>query len=143
LFPGGKEALAVAVIDTTGAVYRELFESIAAQAEDPVTAYVDFFAGAAEVLQESDFVDPCPIGGIAREVANTSDALRQAAERAFDSWIDAARNHLSGAGIPDETAGELAAMFVATVEGMFVLSRTQRSTAPLDAAGRHLAALVE
>jgi AcrR family transcriptional regulator len=142
-FPGGKEALAVAVIETTGAVYRELFESIAAQAEDPVTAYVDFFAGAAEVLEESDFVDPCPIGGIAREVANTSDALRQAAARAFGSWIDAARNHLSGAGIPDEAAGELAAVFVATVEGMSVLSRTQRSTAPLDAAGRHLAALVE
>ncbi|MEZ5168034.1 MAG: TetR/AcrR family transcriptional regulator [Acidimicrobiales bacterium] len=34
-FPGGKEALAVAVITTTGAVYRELFESIAAEALDP------------------------------------------------------------------------------------------------------------
>ena len=40
-------------------------------------------------------------------------------------------------------ADELAALFVSTVEGMFVLSRTRRDTAPLHAAGRHFAALVE
>ena len=46
-FPGGKEALGVAVVETTGAVYRELFESIVADADDPAAAYVDFFTGAA------------------------------------------------------------------------------------------------
>ena len=75
-FPGGKEALAVAVVETTGAVYRELFESIVAEADDAAAAYVDFFNGAAAVLEESDFIDPCPIGTIAREVANTSEPLR-------------------------------------------------------------------
>lgn len=142
-FPGGKEALAVAVVDTTGAVYRELFEAIATDAESPAAAYVDFFAGAAAVLEESDFIDPCPIGTVAREVANTSEPLREAAKRAFDSWIEAARNHLTGAGIPEDVADELATLFVSTVEGMFVLCRTRRSTAPLNAAGRHLAVLVE
>ena len=44
-FPGGKEALAVAVIEATGAVYRELFESIVAEADGPAAAYVDFFTG--------------------------------------------------------------------------------------------------
>ena len=142
-FPGGKEALAVAVIEATGAVYRELFESIVAEADDPAAAYVDFFTGAAAVLEESDFIDPCPIGTVAREVANTSEPLREAAERAFDSWIDAAHAHLTTAGIPSDVAADLAIVFVATVEGTFVLSRTQRSTSPLIVAGRHLAALVE
>ena len=142
-FPGGKEALAVAVIEATGAVYRELFESIVAEADDPAVAYVDFFTGAAAVLEESDFIDPCPIGTVAREVANTSEPLREAAERAFDSWIDAAHDHLTAAGIPGDEAADLAIVFVATVEGTFVLSRTQRSTRPLSVAGRHLAALVE
>lgn len=142
-FPGGKEALAVAVVETTGAVYRELFESIVAEAENPAAAYIDFFAGAAAVLEESDFIDPCPIGTIAREVANTSEPLRQAAKSAFDSWIAAAQRHLTAAGILTDVANELAAVFVSTVEGVFVLSRTQRTTAPLTAAGRHLAALVE
>ena len=71
-FPGGKEALAVAVIDTTGSVYRQLFESIVADASDTASAYANFFVGAAIVLEESDFIDPCPIGTVAREVANTS-----------------------------------------------------------------------
>jgi AcrR family transcriptional regulator len=142
-FPGGKEALAAAVVETTGAVYRELFQAIVTQADHPAAAYVDFFAAAAGVLEESDFIDPCPIGTIAREVANTSEPLRQAAETAFDSWITAAREHLATAGIADDVANELATVFVATVEGAFVLSRTQRTTAPLAAAGRHLAFLVD
>lgn len=141
-FPGGKEALGVAVIQSTGAIYRELFELIAAQSSDPAAAYVDFFDGAAAILEESDYIDPCPIGTIAREVANTSEPLRVAASGAFGSWIDAATAHLIGAGIEPDHAAELAQVFVATIEGMFVLSRTQRSTAPLKAAGRSLSELV-
>ena len=137
-FPGGKEALGVAVIDTTGAVYRELFETFAADPTEPVRAFRAFFAGAAGVLEESDFIDPCPIGTIAREVANTSEPLRRAAERAFDSWIASARAYLIEAGIGPDTAGSLATMFVATVEGTFVLSRTQRSTEPLVSTGLHV-----
>lgn len=142
-FPGGKEALGVAVIEATGAVYRELFEAIAADASDPASAYRDMFLGAAAVLEETDFIDPCPIGTIAREVANTSEPLRAAANEAFDSWIGAARDQLSGAGLRAEEADELATLAVATLEGTFVLSRTQRSTKPLMAAGRHVAGLVE
>ena len=142
-FPGGKEALAVAVVETTGAVYRELFESIVAEAQNAAAAYVDFFAGAAAVLEESDFIDPCPIGTVAREVANTSEPIRHAAKGAFDSWIAAAHTHLTAAGIPTDVAAELAIVFVSTVEGMFVLCRTQRTTAPLITAGRHIGALVE
>jgi AcrR family transcriptional regulator len=142
-FPGGKEALAVAVVETTGAVYRELFESIVGEADDAAAAYVDFFTAAAAVLEDSGFIDPCPIGTIAREVANTSEPIRQAAKTVFDSWIAAAHSHLTAAGIPADVAGQLATLFVSTVEGAFVVSRTQRATTPLLAASRYLAALVE
>lgn len=141
-FPGGKEELGVAVIDVTGAVYRELFESIVDEHDDPADAYRQFCLAAGVALVESDYLDPCPIGGIAREVANTSQPLRLAAERAFASWIRAATDHLVAAGAPPDVARQLATVFVATVEGLFVLSRTQRSTAPLAAAGEQLAALV-
>ena len=141
-FPGGTEALAVAVVESTGAVYRELFETIAAAAESPARGIGDVFDGAADVLVETDFIDPCPIGTIAREVANTSEPLRSAAQRAFDSWIEAVRDHLQRAGVDDEPAGELATVVVATLEGTFVLSRALRSTEPLRAAGRQLTGLV-
>ena len=132
-FPGGKEALGVAVIDSTGAVYRELFESFATDPADPVGAFHAFFTGAARVLEESDYIDPCPIGTIAREVANTSEPLRLAAERAFDSWMTSARHCLTDAGIDPDEAANLATAFVINVEGAFVLCRTLRTTAPLDA----------
>lgn len=140
-FPGGKEALAVAVIEATGAVYRELFESVAADAADPASAFEDMFVGAGEVLEATDFIDPCPIGTVAREAANTSEPLRVAAEAAFRSWIDAARDHLIRAGVAEAEAGELATMFVAAIEGTFVVSRAQRATAPLAAAGRYVSQL--
>ena len=72
-FPGGKEALAVAVIESTGSVYRQLFEAIVAEADDTAAAFAHFFDQAGQVLVETDFIDPCPIGTIAREVASTSE----------------------------------------------------------------------
>ena len=142
-FPGGKEALAVAVIETTGSVYRQLFETIVAGSADPAAGYRDFFAGAAAVLEESGFIDPCPIGTIAREVANTNEPLRLAARNVFDSWITAASDHLTESGVPRETADDLALLFVSTVEGTFVLSRTRRDTKSLAAACTYLAGLVD
>ncbi len=141
-FPGGKEALAAAVIESTGAVYRELFEAIAAEADDVAAAFVDFFAGAADVLVESDFIDPCPIGTVAREVASTNELVRGAAEAAFDSWIRAATDTLVGAGIERPHAVDLATLFVTTTEGCFVLCRTKRSTEPLAAVARLVTPLV-
>lgn len=142
-FPGGKEALGVAVIETTGAVYRQLFESILAGSDDPAEAFMLFFEAVAAVLEESDFIDPCPIGGIAREVANTSEPLRLAAKATFESWVTAGQLHFRSAGIPEAEAEELAYLVVSAIEGAFVLSRTQRSTALLPATVRHIAALVQ
>jgi len=142
-FPGGKEALAVEVIATTGGAYRKLFQLIAADAEDPASAYGDFFDGAAAMLKETDFIDPCPIGTVAREVANTSEPIRVAASEVFASWAQAASDHLRAAGIPLAIADQLAVAFVSTVEGTFVLSRTHRSVEPLAAAGSLISSLVE
>ena len=141
-FPGGKEALAAAVIESTGAVYRELFEAIVAEADDVAAAFVDFFAGAATVLVETDFIDPCPIGTVAREVASTSEPVRRAAEAAFDSWVRSSTDTLLTAGIEPGLAADLATLFVTTTEGCFVLCRTKRSTEPLAAVARLVAPLV-
>src|SRR5260370_34466566 len=120
-FPGGKDQLASEVITTSGAAYRELFEAIADAAASPGDAVTDFFDGAALVLEETDFIDPCPIGTVAREVASTNEPLRRATERVFQSWIDAASTRLVAAGIADDEARRLATAIVAALEGGFVL----------------------
>src|SRR5215472_14795874 len=63
-FPGGKEQLGAEVIRTSGQLYLQLFATIAAQAPDAPTAVADFFAGAAETLEETGYADACPIATV-------------------------------------------------------------------------------
>jgi AcrR family transcriptional regulator len=142
-FPGGKEDLAEAVLLESGEAYRQLFELIADAAPDPATAITDFFDGAAEVLEQSGYVDTCPIGTVALEVASSNDRLRRASDRVFRSWIDAAAARFTAVGIPADEAEALAATAVAALEGAFMLARSRQDPAPLRTAGRHIRQLVE
>jgi AcrR family transcriptional regulator len=134
-FPGGKEQLGEEVIRWSGALYIELFATIALDAPDPLTAVADFFSGAAETLVETDFADACPIATVALEVASTNEPLRLATADVFDSWIDAATEYFAAAGIPRDSARALAFSMLSLLEGAFVFSRAMRSTEPLQAAG--------
>src|SRR5262245_51154300 len=142
-FPSGKDELTAAVITTSGAAYRELFEAIASEAASPAAAITDFFDAAATVLEETDFIDPCPIGTVAREVASTNEPLRIATEQVFTSWIDAASTQLAAAGIQQADARRLATAFVAAIEGGFVLARARRDANVLRDTGRIMRGVVE
>src|SRR5205085_10478510 len=60
-FPGGKEELAAETLRTSGAAYQALVEAVFDSAPDVVTGVRDCFAGAADVLRETDYADACPI----------------------------------------------------------------------------------
>jgi len=142
-FPRGKDELAAEVITTSGAAYRELFEAIADAAASPGDAVTDFFEGAALVLEETDFIDPCPIGTVAREVASTNEPLRVATERVFQSWIDAATTRLAAAGVARDEAERIATAIIAALEGSFVLARAKRDANVLRATGTVMRDVVE
>jgi AcrR family transcriptional regulator len=142
-FPGGKDELTAAVITTSGDAYRQLFEVISDAASSPGAAVTDFFDGAAAVLEETEFIDPCPIGTVAREVASTNEPLREATEQVFAGWIDSASSRLVAAGLPEGDAAPLATMIVATLEGCFVLARASRNAHVLRQTGRIMRRLVE
>ena len=139
-FKGGKDELTAAVLEESGVAYGQLLEAIWDAESDPVAAVTAFFEGAAVVLEESDFIDPCPIGTVAREVASTNDALRRAALGAFQEWMAAVRVRLIAAGIGPTEADELSVALVASIEGGFVLGRTARNADLLRATGRRMAA---
>ncbi len=141
-FPGGKDELAAAVLTESGAGYRALFELIADAAPDAASAVADFFEGAAGVLEETDFIDPCPIGTVAREVASTNDRLRTAAAAVFESWVEAATALFEQEGLAGSDAVELATTVVAALEGGFILARTRRDAEQLRAIGRRIHTLV-
>ena len=142
-FPGGKEQLGTEVIRRSGQMYYELFETVAGAAPDPVAGVRDFFAGAAEVLRETDYADACPIATVALEVASTSEPLRIATAEVFDSWITGVGRHFTAAGLPTDVARELAVLIIAMLEGAFILSRAMRDTTPVEVAGAAAAAAVD
>ncbi len=141
-FPGGKDDLAEAVLAESGASYRALFELIADAAPDAATAVADFFEGAAVVLEETDFIDPCPIGTVAREVASTNERLRSDRRRCLRQ-LGGGRNRdvRAARGSPRTDAEELATTVVAALEGGFILARTRRDAEQLRIVGRRMTAL--
>lgn len=142
-FPNGKDELAREAIETSGFAYGQLFEIMADEAATLADAITDFFNGAAEVLESSDFIDICPIGTVGREVASTNDSLRQATWTVFSSWVDAVAARFEGAGLAGPRARELGTTVVAALEGGFMLARAARDTAPLLAIGTAVRLLVD
>ncbi len=128
-FPGGKQQLADEVIRTAGAFFQAHVTAVWDEEDGDLER---IFARAAETLEATDFEDACPIATVALEVASTDDHLRQATADVFEQWTAALAERL---GDRDAALGVLAAL-----EGAFVLCRAQRSTAPMHAAGRMVAA---
>jgi AcrR family transcriptional regulator len=141
-FPGGKEQLGEEVIRRSGLMYQELVLAIFDAAPDPVTGAADAFAGAAEVLRQTDYADACPIATVALEVASTNDTLRQATADVFESWTVTAAERFTAAGIPPARSRELALLLIEVLEGAFLLSRARQSTEPMDVAGAAVTAAI-
>jgi AcrR family transcriptional regulator len=141
-FPGGKQDLGEEVIRRSGCMYQELVEAVFDAAPDVVTGTRDVFTGAAAVLEETDYVDACPIETVALEVASTNERLRKATADVFESWIESGTRRYVAAGLEEGRARELALTLIAALEGAFVLSRAMRSPEPLIAAGETATATV-
>jgi AcrR family transcriptional regulator len=141
-FPGGKEELAADVLATGGRFFGALYEAIAAGAPDLEAAIRDFFAGAAETLEATDYLDACPIATVAGEIASSHERLRVVCDEAFESWLQALAADAVAAGVEPAAARRLALSVLAILEGAFLLSRTARSTEPMEAAAASAAALV-
>ena len=135
-FPGGKEELGATAIRAGGATYRELVELFFPPGVDIVTATGAFFAGAAEVLVETDYADACPIATIALETASSSEPMREAAAEAFESWLEVLQVRFSESGIPSDVARDVALELFCAIEGAFLHCRATRSTEALEVAGR-------
>ena len=141
-FPGGKDELGEEVLRTGGDFFGRLYRLIADEAPDVPSGLDAFFAGAGETLRATDYADACPIATVAGEVASTNERLRSASADVFASWLTALEDDLRRAGVTGAAARELALAVLALLEGAFLLSRTLRTTDPMDAAGRAAVALV-
>lgn len=138
-FPRGKEQLGEEVIRWSGAIYGQLIDAFYEPGSDPVAATRAFFAAAAQTLRETDYADACPIATVALEVSSTNEPMRKACAEVFDSWVDAASERLTEAGLPRKRSRALAFSLLCSLEGAFVLARALRSTEPVEVAGASVA----
>ena len=129
-FPGGKAQLIQEATRSGGDLITAMLTAVL-ERPDPVAAVegvVDFWRA---FLRGTEFAAGCPVVAATVE-GDRTPAARDAAQEAFARWIDLHTEILRRAGAPDDRARQLGTLFVAAIEGAVILSRAQRSTAPLD-----------
>ncbi|MGW5571038.1 TetR/AcrR family transcriptional regulator [Nocardia thailandica] len=142
-FPLGKIQIAAEALRRSGAAYIQLLPLLMDPHDDLRVAVPAAFADAARTLEESGWMNMCPVGTVAGEIADSEPDLRAAAAEVVTDWIERGTDYLGGRGLRPDAARELMMAILAGLEGAFVLGRTLRSAEPLHAAGAALAARVE
>ncbi|MBF6194223.1 TetR/AcrR family transcriptional regulator [Nocardia beijingensis] len=142
-FPEGKPQVAAAALRTSGAAYIQLLPLLLDADDDLREAIPAAFAAAAEQIEQTGWINMCPVGTVAGEVADSEPALREVAAEVIASWIGDGTDYFVRRGLSATDARELILAVLTSLEGAFVLSRTLRSTEPLRAAGRSVRARIE
>jgi TetR/AcrR family transcriptional repressor of nem operon len=137
-----KEALLLAVLESyTELLHPVVIEPACRQVSDPMARVFAVLARYREMLVATGCARGCPIGNLAIEMSEKSEAARQKIAANFEAWRAAIRGFLDGAGerLPADTDRDRLATFVLTVlEGGIMQARAHRSIEPFDASAAML-----
>lgn len=132
-----KDDLLLAVLELyTRLLHPVLIDPLYANVPDPLERVWALLDGYRQMLLVTGYQQGCPIGNLALEVGERSDAIREAIMRNFEGWRVAVRKCLQDAGerLPAELNRDQLATFILTVmEGAVMQSRSYRSIEPYDA----------
>lgn len=139
-FPQGKQQIAAAALRTSGAAYIQLLPLLMDPYPDLHDAVVGAFTAAAQQIEESGWINMCPVGTVAGEIADSEPELRAVSAEVIASWIEEGSTYFRVRGLAPEAARAFVIALLGALEGAFILSRTLRSTEPLIDAGHAMAA---
>jgi len=142
-FPGGKEEFSTEAINKVAQEIKERIETSLAEIEDPDEAVEAFILRIAHHVRTSNFLKGGPITTVALEAVTTSERLNEACRETYDLWQSAFAEKLVQSGFSQARAKRLAALIIASIEGAIVLSRTNRSVAPLEYVAAELKLLLQ
>ncbi|MET8775802.1 TetR/AcrR family transcriptional regulator [Nocardia sp. NPDC004654] len=142
-FPAGKPQIAAAALRTSGAAYIQLLPLLMDPYDDLRVAVPAAFTAAAEQIEQTDWINMCPVGTVAGEIADSEPELREVAAEVIGFWIEEGTDYFVRRGVDTGAARDLILAILSALEGAFVLSRTLRSAEPLHSAGRAMGARVE
>jgi AcrR family transcriptional regulator len=141
-FPGGKQQVVVEAIELAGAhVGARLERHLQEGALAGLRAYL---AAWRQSLIATEFRRGCPVMGVAVEEPIDDIAVEalDAAAAAFGDWQRRLAAALQAQGHAPAAAARLATLIIASVEGVIVMCRAQRSIEPFDQVAAQLEALV-
>jgi TetR/AcrR family transcriptional regulator, lmrAB and yxaGH operons repressor len=141
-FPGGKQELAAAAVDSFAERTSARMAEDLAAARTVGEAVTKFFDAYIAHLERTEFLEGCAVATVAVEAAPTHKTLGDATGRALRGWTDLLAEALRAEGHPASRAHGLATLVLAALEGGIVMSKGQGSTEPLAAARDTLRALL-
>lgn len=140
-FPGGKEELACAALEASGARWQELLGVVASSHEDAGEAIEAVCRVIAETMEATGFAQGCPLATVALEAAGSSDRVQETIAAHYDAWRGVVAARLEGR-VSGAERRRVATLVLSAVEGAMLLAKVERSKRPLLDVGRTLRALV-
>ncbi len=142
-FRGGKDELVAAALLAGGEAITQAMRQVFPTADSLPAALRALVGILTEQLQTSDYRKGCPIATVILETAAQNDALQSTAQAIYREWQTEIADFLVKAGWLDERAAALAQFALTVIEGGLLLSRAERSIAPLEQASAHLIRFIQ
>ncbi len=137
-FPGGKDELVTEAATRNGADVRAVLANL--PGDTPAAVVDNFLSTIRPVVEASAAGGGCAVAAVTVDPA--TDALRQTAATAFDSWTTALADRLTTTGLPTPEAETLATLLLSLLEGAHVLCRAAGTSAPFESAAASATELV-
>jgi TetR/AcrR family transcriptional repressor of lmrAB and yxaGH operons len=133
-FPGGKTQLASEALAVASSAIGDWLRRHLAESPDVSTAVTGWLDRYVIELERTGFTRGCPIAGVALDIGLEDEVLRQKCGEALAGWSGLFAEALRREGRSAAEAGLLAESIVAMLEGALIMTRIQRSAAPVRSA---------
>ena len=140
-FPGGKQQIGAEVVARVGAEVAMRFRGLHESGVDLKSFIVTVFKTTAKESKERLYAASCPMAAIATGFGDADEKLAAAVRGAFDSWEAEIRTAAEARGMSAGNAAVFASAMLTAMEGAFIVSKAQRSSAPHINASRATQAL--
>jgi AcrR family transcriptional regulator len=141
-FPNGKAQLGTETVAAAGELVNDMMKRVLESESDVVAGVESLWRKWVRFVESTNFEEGCPVVGVAAEAHPESQELTDAAAHAFALWERTYATAFRRAGIPKQSAEDLALLLIASLEGATVLARAARDARPLVRAGRQVALAV-
>lgn len=140
-FPGGKAQIGAEVVARVGAEAANRFRALHESGVTLEQFIVQVFKTTAKESKSRCYEASCPMAAIATGFGNGDEKLAEAVRAVFESWEAEVALAAKARGMSASNAESFASAMITAMEGAFVISKAQRSSAPHVNASRAIQAL--